>query len=168
MEPSPSNDRRGPGRPFLIVVAVIAVAVAGTFVAVKLWVMSEMGGVSTETRPPVEKVMRAYLWSKISGSYWEDAMEDGAHYISTLPERNRIEYFRCILINCELDTSRASTFVDLLGTDATALRTELLRLKEDPRFAKMSPPQRKRVVDWIEELKIVIEQNDASATRPHG
>jgi len=128
----------------------------------KGWPGRKTAGISPVVRPATEAVLRAQLWSRISGSYWENEMEDRARFVSTLPERERLDFFRVILLSCELDTSRATLFSQLVGKDAESLRRDLRSLKDGAEFEHLSPTQRKEVAAWIDELKVVAELHNAS------
>lgn len=89
-------------------------------------------------------------------------MEDRAQSVSTLPERDRLDFYRVILLTCKLDTSRATLFSQLVGKDAESLRRDLRSLKDSAEFGRLSATQQKEVVAWIDELKVVAELHSAS------
>ena len=163
MEQSPSsNGRRTVTRMLLIASMVIGMGLLCATVLFRTWLGRRTEGISPTVRPAAEAVLRAHLWSRISGSYWENEMEDRARFVSTLPERDRLDFFRVILLSCDLDTSRATLFSQLVGKDAESLRRDLRSLKDAAEFDRLSPTQRKEVVIWINELKVVAELHNAS------
>lgn len=128
----------------------------------KAWLGLKTAGISPTVRPAAEAVLRAQLWSRVSGSYWENEMETKARFVATLLERDRLDFFRVILLSCDLDTSRATLFSELVSKDAESLRCDLRSLKDSAEFGSLSATQQKEVVDWIDELKVVAELNSAS------
>lgn len=128
----------------------------------KSWLSRQTAGISPTVRPATVAVLRAQLWSRISGSYWENEMEDRALFVSTLPERDRLDFYRVILLACKLDTSRATLFSQLVAKDAEPLRRDLLALKDSSEFARFSATQQKEVIGWIDQLKVVAELRRAS------
>ena len=163
MEQSPSSKRRLIVKRTLIVACIITgtalLCVAAFF---KIWLGRKTAGMSPTVRPATEAVLRAQLWSRISGSYWENEMEARARFVSTLPERDRLDFFRVILLSCDLDTSRATLFSELVGKDAESLRHDLRNLKDSAEFGRLSSMQQKEVLAWIDELKVVAELHSAS------
>ena len=80
----------------------------------------------------------------------------------TLPERDRLDFFRVIILSCELDTSRATLFSELVGKDAESLRRHLRAFKDNAEFVRLSATQQKEVVAWIDELKVIDKLHSAS------
>lgn len=74
-------------------------------------------------------------------------MEDRARYVSTPPERERLDFFRVIILSCELDTSRATLFAQVAGGDAESLRRDLSRMKDSAEFSRLSATQQKKC--WL-------------------
>lgn len=141
---------------------VIGMGLLCSAVFFKTWLGRKTAGISPAVRPAAEAVLRAQLWSRISGGYWENEMEDRARFVSTLPERDRLDFFRVILLSCDLDTSRATLFSQLVGKDAESLRHDLRSLKDSAEFGRLSATQQKEVVAWIDELMVVAELQGAS------
>lgn len=163
MEQSPSSDqRRTVKRTLLASGLVVGAGLLCGAVFFKSWLGRQTAGISPTVRPAAEAVLRAQLWSRISGSYWENEMEDRAQSVSTLPERDRLDFYRVILLTCKLDTSRATLFSQLVGKDAESLRRDLRSLKDSAEFGRLSATQQKEVVAWIDELKVVAELHSAS------
>ena len=163
MEQSPSSKQRHTMKSMLLASSLVVGLglLCGTAVF-KVWLGRKTAGISPVVRPATETVLRAQLWSRISGGYWENEMEDRARFVSTLPERERLDFFRVILLSCDLDTSRATLFSQLVGKDAESLRRDLRSLKDSAEFDRLSAAQQKEVVAWIDELKVVAELHSNS------
>ena len=162
MEQFPSSKRPLSVKWTLLACTVACVGLVCGVVLLKVWFGRKTAGISPAVRPATEAVLRAQLWSRISGSYWENEMENQARIVSTLSDHERIEFFRVILLSCELDTSSATLFSQLVGKDAESLRRDLRNLKESAEFGRLSATQQKEVVAWIDELKVVAELHNAS------
>lgn len=118
-----------------------------------------LNSVPKSVRPALKAVVKAYYLSKITGSYWENEMELQVNKITNLSQNERISFFRNIMLTtCDLDTSRATAFVNLLGDDASALRVDLINLKKSPDFNSFSKKQQKIVSDWIKGLAVIVNQ----------
>ena len=78
--------------------------------------------------------------------------------IAPLSLPDRLAFYKTMILNCDLDTSRAVLFVEVVGDDAEALRQELSNVKGQQTFGKLSEGQRKAVEDWIEEFRIIGQQ----------
>lgn len=113
---------------------------------------------------PVGLVLNSYYLSRVTGDYWEDSLIKQYNNIKELPSRIRIVFFQKILITtCDIDTSRALIFVELLGKDASELRRSLIKLKSTHDFSLLNNLQKKIVIDWIEDLNIVESLNHQSS-----
>jgi hypothetical protein len=77
-----------------------------------------------------------------------------ARSVSQLGLEDRLAFYRAILLNCDLDTSRAYNFAELVGNDALALRKNLEVFQSSNSIA-LSASDSKVIKGWIEELKIL-------------
>jgi hypothetical protein len=111
-------------------------------------------GASPLVSPAIRSVYGAYLRSKVTGAYWENEMLVQSQYVSKLNIDDRLEFYRAILLNCDLDTSRAFQFAELVGADAHALRKNLEDFRDSNSIAH-SEDTAKVIEGWIEELKIL-------------
>jgi hypothetical protein len=75
-------------------------------------------------------------------------MEDQGRFISTLPERERLDFFRVLILYCDLNDSRATLFSKLVGDDSEALSKELLNFKHRANFKTLPIEQRQNVEVW--------------------
>lgn len=165
MEQSLSSRRLTAKRMVLAACIIIGTSLLCATAFFKTLLGRRTAGISPTVRLAVEAVLRAQLWSRISGAYWENEMEDRARFVATLPERDRLDFFRVILLSCDLDTSRATIFSQLVGKDAESLRRDLRSLKDSAEFIRLSATQQKEVVAWIDELKVVAELHSVSLLR---
>lgn len=131
------------------------------FILFQTLIAGKIGAVSPAARPAIEAVMTAQLLSKISGSYWENEMIKQSTTVARLSLQERLDYFRTILLQSDLDTSRALVFVEAVGSDAEALHAHLISFKDGPLYGQLSPEQRHVVESWIRELEIIILQRKA-------
>lgn len=162
MEQSQSSRRRAVKRILLFASAITVVGLLCVAAFVKTWLGRWTAGIGPAVRPAAAAVLRAQFWSQITGSYWENEMQDRARFVSTLPERDRLDFFRVIILSCKLDTSRATQFSELVGKDAEPLRRDLRGLKDGAEFARLSATQQNEVIAWIDELKVVAELHSTS------
>lgn len=147
-------------RRYLIIVCLLVVAVVlTTSVFIKYQIGCQVEDISPAVKPAVEAVLEEQQWSMITGGYWENEMERQAQSISKLPLMERLEFYRNILLYCDLDTSRAVLFVEIVGSDVGALRDDLVRYKGGGVVQDISNVQLKRLNDWIVELEIVDGQD---------
>ncbi len=141
-----------------LLIIVIVLGLIGVISYQLFWVIS-LKAYPKEIRPALQRISKAYYINKILGGYWENEMGTQAQKISTLSQENRVAFFRGImLITCDLDTSRATSFVHLLGKDAEALRKNLMQFKATEQFSGFSQKQQIVITDWIDELEIIIKQ----------
>ena len=165
MEHSPSSSRFTVNRILGAAAILIVTSLLFATVLFKGWLVRRTAGTSPTVRPAAEAVLRAEFWSRFTGAYWETEMETRAPFVLALPERDRLDFFRVIILTCDLDMSRATRFCELVGKDAESLRRELCSLKDSREFARLSEAEQKAVLDWIIQLKVVAELHDASSLK---
>src|SRR5215207_1113196 len=88
---------------------VLAIAVSVAFVLAHALAYQRSRFASARVRPAVRAVVEAQVWSKVTGAYWENEIENQFRNVSGSP-RDRIEFLKGILLCCELDSLRAITF----------------------------------------------------------
>jgi len=144
----------------------------GSFLCIWLlwitWWGRRINDVSPTVGPAVEAVLKAHQWSRITGAYWENEMEDQAKRISTLSQSERLEFFRAMVLYCDLNDSRGTLFCELVAADAEALSQNLVAFKDKTAFQSLPSEQRTNVENWIREMRIVANQNRATGTRTNG
>ncbi len=79
-------------------------------------ILQKLDTVSSLARPAVREVLKSQYLSYVTGSYWENEMLKQAKIVSKLPQHARADFFRAIVLFCELDTS--SSF---LGSSAESV-----------------------------------------------
>lgn len=133
------------------------------FICYHLFWVIYLSDIPKNIKPSLKEVMKKYYISRINGSYWENEMEFQADKIANFSQNDRIAFFRNIMLfTCDLDTSRATVFVYKLGSDANALRLDLVNLKKSQDFNGLTILQKKVVLDWIKELEIIVQQQSMS------
>ena len=142
-------------RTFLAFTVAIGVCLLSAPALVDLWINRQLSGVSPSVRPELESVLRAQFRNKIDGScYWENQMESSAERISRLPERERLEFYRAIILTGELYGASALTFHEfVVGDDADSLRNHLRLLIDSAEFRQLSGTQQEEITLWAELLK---------------
>jgi hypothetical protein len=141
----------------VIWLSAIAASFGFCFLFLRIWLERKFEGVSPAARPAVEAVFRARCWSKLSGSYWENEMIRQANAIAGLGSQERADFYRWIILNCDLDTSRATLFVEAVGDDAELLCQDLARFRTSPQFHGVAIDQRNAVEKWADEFRIIVD-----------
>lgn len=134
---------------------LIATGLLCAVIFFQFWIDLKAKEVGPSVRPALQTVLRAYFWSKITGAYWENEMLRQAKSVAQLPLQERLDFYRETLLNCDLDTSRALLFVEIVGGDAASLHQNLLAFKQGSRYLNLSSHQQKHVEDWLIETQIV-------------
>ena len=142
-------------RVFLASALVLGVGLLSTPAIVDAWIDSQVSEVSPSVRPELESVLRAQWRNKIDGSYyWQNQMESSADRISRLPERERLEFYRAIILTGELYGDSALTFHEfVVGDDTDLLRNHLCLLIDSAEFRRFSGKQQEDITLWAELLK---------------
>jgi hypothetical protein len=124
----------------------------------QLWIARHTSGISPTVRLAVTSVLRARLWSEVTGDYWENEIAAQAKLVSALPQSDRIDFFRAILFAVDLSSSgaRMLTFAELVAPDASALRQDLIVRRDNAEFDGLwSVGSRREAEGWIETLKTI-------------
>lgn len=139
------------------VLGVVALAVIslGVYYA---WLEVAARNATLEVRAEVRAVVDACVRSKWTGAYWENELSAQAATVAGRAVEDRLAFHREVLINCDLDTSRALVFVEAVGNDVLLLRHELVALTNSPRYGNLTSQQKERVEAWIPSLR----QRDAT------
>lgn len=124
----------------------------------ELWVRRQCATSTHRVGSSCRTVLRSFLWSRVSGSYWENTLDAETHKVSLQPLPDRVSFYRAILLSCDLDTSRATVFADGVGSDAEALREDLNVLVKRLSAEEGSSVRVRRLHEWINELDVIAQQ----------
>ncbi len=151
-------------RALLAFALVVGVCLLSAPALVDLWINRQLAEVSPSVRAELESVLRAQFRNKIDGSYyWENQMESSADRISRLPERERLEFYRAIILTGELYGASALTFHEfVVGDDADLLRNHLRLLIDSAEFRQLSGKQQEEITLWAELLKAGPPKSESS------
>ena len=82
-----------------------------------------------------------------------------AQSISPKPLAERLNFYRAVILHCDLDTSRALLFVETVGDDPAALGENLRELRASSEFGKLSQVAQRNVEKWITQMELNGRQN---------
>jgi hypothetical protein len=114
--------------------------------------------VSSGARVPAVRVLAAEMWARASGGYWDAAFLERSGEVKALSQAERVSFFRVIALNCDLDTSRAVLFLEVLSSDRKALLQDLISKRGGKDHTEYTTRQRMNLDKWIEILSS-LEQN---------
>src|SRR4029434_5451804 len=98
-------------RRVLLVIGMIAGAIVLCFIALpEMWVYAKARAFRSGSRPAVRSVLRVYLRSRITGDYWEHEMLRQSRSLAQQPLADRLDFYRALVLHCDLDTSRGLLF----------------------------------------------------------
>lgn len=138
--------------------SIVAAILAGVLIERRVALDARTRTVAPAARSAVQSVLRQQAWSRISGGDWEGELTRQFAAVANLAEADRVSFQEAILLNCQLDASRAELFIESVGVDALPLRNDLLVLKSSAQFETLTRSQRLAVDAWIAELGVVLEQ----------
>jgi hypothetical protein len=150
----------------LAISGVILVAALGSVpLGWHLWLRAKLRDVAPAARPAARTVLNAQLWSNIAGGYWEDELALQSRSLTNLSVSERVSFHEAILLNCDLDASRAELYIEAVGRDAHPLLDDLIDLQTSLRSARLTGDQRATVDAWVAELRVVIEQRESTTLK---
>jgi hypothetical protein len=123
--------------------------------ACNFWIYSLTKQAAVTVRPAARAVLNAYYLSKLTGAYWENELENQAERVALLKQIERLDFYRVILLNCELDTTKAMVFSANVKPDAIALRNDLIKRMRAGEFS--TNVDKTRANTWIIKLKDIDE-----------
>ena len=138
---------------------IITVLVA-TFLLVSSVFMNwrkQLSCVDKKVRPHLSSVLVTYHKSRITGGQWQDKFLEQSQILRKHPPKERVEFYRGVLLNCSMESANAMTFVNAVGDDIKGLHEDLLELRNDQTI--LSATQKTRLGIWLDELKIMKEIN---------
>lgn len=109
--------------------------------------------VAPEIQLATRAVLNSYYLSMVTGAYWEDDFATQAIKIKKYSQQERLGFYRTILVNCDMETTKVMVFAQYAKPDANALRQDLIDKLRAGEFS--DPVRQKRVKNWINELQIV-------------
>lgn len=119
----------------------------------RLFLFTLIRGVAPEIQPAARAVLNSYYLSKITGAYWEEDFAAQAGKVGKYSQRERLGFYRAILVNCDMETTKVMVFAQYVKPDASALRQDLIDKLSAGEFG--GPERQKRVKNWINELRII-------------
>ena len=134
----------------------MAVILCGSFVGfvcLQNWISRKSENVNTVARPAFETLLRAYLRAKITGEYWDDEILRQSKIVSKFPLTARVDFYRELILVCDLDMSNAKIFVEIVGEDMQPLQKDLQNMKASQRYQNASNDERKKIDDWLVEIQ---------------
>lgn len=108
---------------------------------------------SPEIQPAALAVLSSYYSSRITGAPWEDDFATQAMIVNKYGQAKRLGFYRAILVNCDLESTKVMVFSQYVKPDANALRQDLIDRLRAGGFN--DPEKQKRVKNWINELQII-------------
>jgi hypothetical protein len=152
------------GRKLLLVCGMIVAVLLGSLLIFDVWISAKAWDAKPAARPAIVAVLKAQAWSKLSGGYWDSEMYNQQKYVAGLPLQDRLDYYRVLVLECDLDTSRGLVFINSVGNDAEALHQNLLIFKSSDKYTHLSSAQQKSIRAWTEEMDIVAKGRKADPT----
>jgi hypothetical protein len=143
------------GRKIFLVCGMIAAVLLASLIVFDGWISAKAWDANPAARPAIVAVLKAQAWSKLSGGYWDNEMYNQQTYVAGLPLQARLDYYRVLVLECDLDTSRGLVFINSVGNDADALHQNLLTFKSSAKYRQLSPAQQKAIRAWTDEMDIV-------------
>ena len=135
-----------------VLVAVILLCAAIIF---QIWISYKIEDVGPGARPALQSVLRTYFLSKVTGDYWENELLRQAKNVAKLPLKERLDFYRIVILQCGLDSYRVLLFIEIVGVDAAPLHQHLLAFKQSAQYRYLSSSQQKALDDWLIETKVI-------------
>lgn len=148
-------------RLFHLCVFVLA-ALLGSLLVFHVWITAKAWDASPASRPAIVAVLRAQAWSKLSGGYWDSEMYNQQQFVAGLPLQDRLEYYRALILQCDLGTSRGLVFINTVGNDAEALYKNLIDFRATAKYNHLSVEQKKAIDTWTNEMDVTAQQRKAN------
>lgn len=119
-----------------------------------------------QAQSAIRSILFKYNLSKITGDYWEDEMLVQWQYVSKMPVATRVDFLREIILNCEMESTKAMTFSEIALNDAAPLKSNLLMLISSKKYIELSKMQRQAIESWIKTLDVLELRPDLGAKTP--
>ncbi|MDP5190044.1 hypothetical protein [Rheinheimera baltica] len=96
----------------------------------------------------------AMFSSEFTGAYWENKMLDEYNsHVKYKPVAERLDYFLAVLIKEDLDTSKATFFVGMVGDDSSEFGVLLRNIKAHPVYSSLNAKSIERIEVWKNNFK---------------
>lgn len=140
---------------FLAIPILFAIGIAVYF---GYWITRGVENAPITVRPSLKAVLRAQFIGQLNGGYWEDELIFQSNTISKLPENDRVEFYKFIILNCDLSNYRGIYFTEIIGADAALLLKRLTEYSTTQKFQFLPNQSREAILDWIAILPIIDQQ----------
>ena len=100
-------------------------------------------------QPSIKAVYISMYCSKLTGKYWENTLLD--EYQSIVRQTSladRLDFYLAILVKSDLDTSKANTFVDIVGSDSSSFGELLRAIESHPLYDSLDIQGINRINIW--------------------
>ena len=109
-----------------------------------------------EIQPAVKTVLLSIHKNEISGGYWENDMLSQFKYsISQLADAKRFGYYLAMITYTDLDTSRATLFIEMVGDDVISFSEYLSGIEESEIYSNFDESERQSIALWSSEMKML-------------
>jgi len=139
---------------FLMIIVLISASVITYHI---IWTI-RLRNIPASIKSQTEAVLKAYQWSKLTGSYWENKLQDQVEKIRVLPLDVRLIFYQEILLACDLDTSRGTIFIEAVGNDAEPFHANLSKYVNDPKFLSLRKEEQNKILGWRDVMEIIVQQ----------
>ncbi len=138
----------------LLAILILVIFVMITLTTYYFFLISKkLFDVTPEVKESVTAVLEKYYTSRLTGGYWENEMILQAEIISKLELNARLDFYRIIILYCNLDTSTAHIFREIVSEDRADLIKYLDKYKKNISYKKLEDTQVKNINDWLFSLK---------------
>tara|TARA_R100000306_G_C4355333_1_gene132404 strand:+ start:233 stop:661 length:429 start_codon:yes stop_codon:yes gene_type:complete len=92
--------------------------------------------------------------SNFTGAYWETEMlVEYKRHVKNKSTVERLDYFLAVLVREDLDMSRATLFVDMVGDDSSDFGILLRDIKSHPAYRSFNAKSIERIDVWKNNFK---------------
>jgi len=143
---APPRKRRPIYRLFLIGLVAGLIGLLGLWGTIVYLLNRKVAYLPPDVRPIAHAVFYGYIFDD-SEEYLETGLvkPEVADAVAKMSQADRVEFFKFIIINCNMDGGSAVTFYKMAEPDTTALYQALLDFQNTVEYAHLNPLQRSRV-----------------------
>jgi len=138
----------------ILIMFVISISMSYFFV-----ITNKLKDVSPHAKDSVHAVLKAYYISSLTGGYWENEMITQSKLIAELELNARLDFYRIIIIYCNLDTSPAYLFRKIIFNDKSSLKTHLESYKSSKGYRNLNETELKNINNWILKIGAILDLN---------
>lgn len=128
---------------------LIVVMLLGSGIGGYLYLINLVSSYSQDVQPSIRATYISMYRARITGDYWENTMlAEHKENVRNKPLVKRLDFYLAVLVQQDLDTSKATIFVNMVGEDSKEFGKMLRNIKDHSVYGVLGSSGNDRIEVW--------------------